>query len=486
MKCVFWFCFFSLLNSAVYTQVLVSKILLGSFSKTQLDSLLQQRLGSAASLFTTQYGVDAYKLLYKTMDYDSSVKMASALLAIPRDISCPLAVVNYSHGTTSVKEDVPSRLNGEGLVGLVAAANGMVMCEPDYFGMGDGEWPHYYLHAFTHAMTNIDLLRATREACQQLGVLLNGQLFLSGYSQGGFSTMVTHKYIETYFPNEFTVTHSFPGAGSYDMSGAMVDLMLSDLDYPSPAYLPFLIFTWNHIYNFFTNPSDYLKAPYDTSLPPKINGMYSIGQINALMPDTPKLIFHPHVIDSFVNNLQHPFRIALRENDVYRWVPQAPMTMIHCRADRQVPIENTRNAFQYFITHGATQVDTLDLNPTLSHGSCGQLYLFYLKNYLDSLVATDPCLSSDMWGISENRPFTISPNPVTETLTLTWNKHIPGDYLVQIHDMNGRILLHQLVHQQEVEEKKSLNVQHMPEGVYLMHITARSFSAVSRFIVFRR
>jgi hypothetical protein len=472
-----------LFNVILHAQVLVSKTLIGSFSKTQLDSLLVANLGSQASLFTTQFGVDAYKVIYNTYDYDSTVKIASGLLAVPNNIHCSFTLVNYSHGTTSVQEDVPSRLNGEGLVGLVAAANGMVMCEPDYFGMGDGVWPHYYLHAFTQAMTNIDLLRAAREACQDLGIQLNGELYLSGYSQGGFSTMATHQYIETYFPNEFTVTKSFPGAGSYDMSGAMVDLMLSDLDYPSPGYLPFLIFTWNPIYNIFTNPSDYLKSPYDTVLPSKVNGLLSIGQINSFMPDTPKLIFHQHVIDSFANNPNHPFRLALKDNDVYEWVPQAPMTMIHCRADRQVPIENTRNAYNYFIQHGATQVDTLDLNPSLGHGSCGQLYLFYLKNYLDGIVSSDPCLTSVIRKLSGRLKFELYPNPSASTITLHFETNVPVDYEILITDLNGKMLMKEHVDYQPFTSEKHINIEMFQQGVYLLKTISEHGIETKRFAV---
>jgi hypothetical protein len=466
-------------------QTLVSKTLIGSFTKSQLDSMLLARLGPGAAVFTTKFGVDAYKLIYKTFDFDSSISIASGLLAVPQNVQCNFRMVNYSHGTTSVKEDVPSRLNGEGLVGLVAASNGMVICEPDYFGMGDGTWPHYYLHAFTHAMTNIDLLRATREACQDLGISLSNELYLAGYSQGGYSTMVTHQYIETYFPNEFTVTRSFPGAGSYDMSGAMVDLMLSDLDYPSPAYLPFLIFTWNPIYQLFSNPSDYLKSPYDTVLPSKINGLYSIGQINSYMPDTPKLIFHQHVIDSFVNNLNHPFRKALKENDVYKWVPQSPMTMIHCRADRQVPIENTRNAYNYFIQHGAQNVDTLDLNPSLGHGNCGQLYLLYLKNYLDNITGNDTCLTSAIRDIESEVQTELYPNPASSVVTLHFNNYTAKESQIIVSDLNGKKWIQLSLNDKKQTASIQIDTRKLPEGLYLIGIVSEQGIATKKLAVTR-
>lgn len=473
----------ALLSFCLHAQTLVSKTLIASYSKQQLDSLLTAR-GIPAILFSTRYGVDAYKLIYRTLDYDSSAKLASGLLAVPKGVNCELMLVNYSHGTTSVKEDVPTRLNGEGLVGLVAASNGLVMCEPDYLGMGDSEWPHYYLHAFTQAMCNIDLLRATREACAELDIALNDKLYIGGYSQGGFSAMATHQYIETYFPSEFQVTKSFPGAGSYDMSGAMVDLMLSDLSYPSPAYLPFLAFTWNVIYRFFTDPSVYLKAPYDSTLPPLIDGTHSIGYINGFMPDTPKLIFHQHMIDSFAGNMNHPLRLALAGNDVFRWVPRADMLLIHCRGDRQVPIQNTRNAYNYFKAHSSAAIDTLDLGPTLSHGQCGQSYLFYLKNYLDSILAGEPCIS----GLSQPpQPLAmdISPNPATGRISFRLPQPAGTDYEWRIYGTSGKAYLQGMIHHAEMNQQPSISTESLQPGMYLLQIASRHDLGRGRFVIVR-
>jgi pimeloyl-ACP methyl ester carboxylesterase len=471
-------------TTSLFSQNLVSITLIASYSKTQIDSLLTAN-GIPSLLFTTRLGVDAYKIIYNTVDYDTTNKVASGLLAIPKGLNCDFGLINYSHGTTSVKEDVPSRLNGEGLVGLVAASNGYVMCEPDYLGMGDSPWPHYYLHAYTQAMTNIDLLFATREACAQLNVNLNNKLYITGYSQGGFSAMATHKYLQTHFYNDFDITMSIPGAGSYDMSGEMVNLMLSDLSYPSPGYLPFLIFTWNPIYNLFTNPSDYLKSPYDTILPPLINGLNSIGDINAFMPDTPKLIFHQHVIDSFAANSNHPFRKALRENDIYEWTPLAPVLLIHCRNDRQVPIQNTRNAYNYFKQHGATDVDTLDLNPSLGHGDCGELMLLYLKNYLDSLANNDACLTASINEAEKVLNFTMFPNPVKEFITITLNNSSATVYNITITDISGRNLFEESINENEVIGLKKINLNHLDNGSYVIKITGNESSGIKRFVIIR-
>lgn len=459
-------------------QVLVSKTLIGSFTRQQVDSILDAN-GIPTIIYHGKYDVNAYKVVYKTQDYDSTEVLASGLLAIPKNIDCPLPMISYGHGTTSVKEDVPSRLNGEGIVGLVSASNGVVMCEPDYLGMGDGTWPHYYLHAYTQAMCNINLIRAAREVCTQDSVELTGQLFLSGYSQGGFQTMATHKYIQEKYANEFNVTASFPGAGSYDMSGAMVDLMLSYTSYPSPGYLPFLICTWNNVYHLYNNPSEYFVSPYDTLLPPNVDGLNSIGDLNQLMPDTPRLIFQPAMIDSFANNPNHPLRLALADNDVYKWVPQAPVTLLHCANDRQVPKQNTYNAYNYFVQNGAMAIDTFDPNPSLGHGDCGDFYFIFLKDYLDTVLAANTCLTSSVKDILPQHTIGVYPNPVHDELTVSGLVNTNGNAQLEVYDIVGR----KVYYLQVTTSQHKIKTSGWSPGTYLLRYVTPAAQVVKRIQV---
>lgn len=78
-------------------------------------------------------------------------------------------------------------------------------------GYGPGLYPD--VHAASEATATIDMLRATRNYCQQNAIGLNGQVFLFGYSQGGHATAAAQKMIEEKYPHEFTITASAPMAG---------------------------------------------------------------------------------------------------------------------------------------------------------------------------------------------------------------------------------------------------------------------------------
>ena len=57
-----------------------------------------------------------------------------------------------------------------------------------------------------------------------------------------------------------------------------------------------------------------------------------------------KLIFRQDMLDSFNANPNHFFKVFLRDNDVYQWVPKSPMRMYYCTLDENVPYENTVGA----------------------------------------------------------------------------------------------------------------------------------------------
>ena len=59
---------------------------------------------------------------------------------------------------------------------------------------------------------------------------------------------------------------------------------------------------------------------------------------------------------AFEENLSHPLRVALEENNLYNWIPEATMHIIHGVADELVPFENAQIAYDTFIANGAENV----------------------------------------------------------------------------------------------------------------------------------
>lgn len=369
-----------------FSQFAISYTPLVTYTKIQIDSIYTANT-IPTFLLPIRYGVTVYKVLYNTVSFDSSATFASGALVLPDGPLCKLPIVSYQHGTILKKEDAPSRNTGEIIIGITLAADGYAVSMTDYIGLGDSPVSlHPYVHSQSEATASIDMLRASKEIItDSLGLLLNDQLFLAGYSQGGHATMAMQKIIEEQLTNEFTITQSDPMSGPYDLSNTQANVITNDSVFSQPAFLPFVMFAYDEVYNLFANPSDVFISPYDTLLPPLFDGLHTTGEVNAVMPIIPNDVLQPVVLDSFRNDPNHYFRLALQQNDLIDWVPQAPTKMYYCEADDQVYYQNAIVALNSFISNGALQVSAQSAGLTLDHGECARVTLILGKFDFEAL-----------------------------------------------------------------------------------------------------
>jgi hypothetical protein len=198
----------------------------------------------------------------------------------------------------------------------------------------------------------------------------NSQLFLMGYSEGGYVTMTTTRELQLKHAAEFTVTASAPLSGPHDLSGVMRTLMLSDSGSKAPYFLPLLLNGYYYASGgALFNPSSAMISPYNVSIPPLLTGNTPSDLISAAMgmvfsnPATlvsPKSRLTPQFIAQLTND-SSPEVNFLRRNDSYRdplnlnsaWVPRIPMRMHHHKDDELVPYGNSQVAFNAFSTAGA-------------------------------------------------------------------------------------------------------------------------------------
>ena len=93
------------------------------------------------------------------------------------------------------------RLQNSKLAGAVTAmalaATGYIVVVPDYPGMGIDPGVHPYCHK-SLSYSVIDMIRAVRDSglLQNWQVKWDGRLYLMGYSEGGYATMVTAQELQ--------------------------------------------------------------------------------------------------------------------------------------------------------------------------------------------------------------------------------------------------------------------------------------------------
>lgn len=441
---------------------LVSFTKIDSFTVQQLDSLLTA-IGIGVFI-QPEYAIDFYKVLYKTpYKHPDSLVRASGAVMIPKNVDCPLPLGAYLHGTASERTGVPSYKSPESNIGIFMASVGVMAALPDYLGLGDSDSSviiHPYIHAFHQGNTSVNMLRAARQLADTLGVQLNGQLFLTGYSQGGFATVATHRLIESQFSDEFTITASAPMSGAYDLKGAQMDLILSDEPYATPSYLPYVLLAYHSIYpslqQRYPNFSMVMKSPYDTLLPPLFYGkMTSTGTLNSLCAPVPKHMLVDSVLQAFENDTLHPFRLALAESHLLDWTPQAPIKLFYCNGDEQVTYLNSERAYDSWTSRGALHVEKQDFG-NFSHGDCIQFALLGATNYLNSFRSV--CA-----GVKENKPesmLRVFPNPAKDVLMVA----VPHQgFELKIYEITGR-LVKKVVMKNTVEP---VHIAGLTPGVYV-------------------
>jgi hypothetical protein len=333
--------------------------------------------------FTASYGVNVYRVDYETLDGWLGPVLASGALFVPSGIGTPASLMAYQHGTIHKRGDAPSNTGtAEREIGLIAASHGYVVAMADYLGLGLGSTgTHPYVHRRSSATVVVDMLRAARFAVtntsgirQAVPLGLNNKLFLFGYSQGAYVTLAAQMEIERKHAGEFTITASAPSNGPYDLSGTMAGIMTASQAYASPNYLPYVLLSYNTIYQMFDDPAEVMVEPYASTLPPLFDGEHSGSQIDAAMPPSgiPSEILQPAFLQAFSSDPDHPFRLILRENDLLDWVPASPTRLYHCAADDIVPYANSVVAYASFVAAGAdtNQVRLIDPNPGGTHGTC--------------------------------------------------------------------------------------------------------------------
>jgi hypothetical protein len=102
------------------------------------------------------------------------------------------------------------------------AGQGYVVIGADYFGLGTSPEPDGYMVKASHQQATADMLAAARAVLGSLGVATTDDLFLSGWSQGGFVTLALLEKLEADgVPVRAAATASAPA----DVAAALTGLL---------------------------------------------------------------------------------------------------------------------------------------------------------------------------------------------------------------------------------------------------------------------
>ena len=354
-------------------RTLVSGTLIGEYSRTQLQS----RYTGVSSIFRALilHGVRAYRIEYNTTNTDGKTIRASGALIIP-DVTTAVPMLSLQHGTITSDTEAPSYYGSSSEAnqfGSVFAAQGYIIAAPDYIGYGASkDVPHTYEHRAGLATASLDMLRAAREFLADNNVAWNGRLFLAGYSEGGYATMALQKKIEEETGSEFNLVASSCGAGAYDKTAFMREIInnqTSGVASINRLYI-WVLQTYDRIYGLNRPMSFYFKEPYAAQINQYgINANIGVS-LNQAFTDSFKQGINDGTDKAFVD--------AVADNNIYDWKPRTPTRLYHGDADNTVFYLNSVNANEAMQKRGATNVT---LVPVRGANHATALLTFITKTY---------------------------------------------------------------------------------------------------------
>jgi pimeloyl-ACP methyl ester carboxylesterase len=342
-------------------------------------------------LINFRYTIEMQKVTYQSTGADGKIHSMTGLLILPKSIiggKPSVPILMYQHGTEVYRPFSPSQYlthrnkptdYPEVMVAAAIATTGYAVALVDYEGMGDNTDIQPHVNGAVLAQQVIDLLKSSRTIITGTSspCTWNNQLFLMGYSEGGYVTMAATRELQLNHADEFTVTASAALSGPYDLSGVMRRVILSDSTFKSPYFVPMLLTSYNYAYGGQTtlfSPGTAMIFPYNTSIPPLFDGNSQSDTISEAMGmnfTTPTLIVPKSVLTTefitLLTNDTSPVFAFLQENDSYRlpgqvdtWVPTVPMLMVHHRDDDLIPFGNSQVAYDAFINAGSMTVELVE------------------------------------------------------------------------------------------------------------------------------
>ena len=320
------------------------------------------------------FGIKGYRIVYKTHNEKGKEIEASGLITVPVPTEAILkAKPNYSismisdqHGTIFPDYEAPTSSviktkKPTSIGSLYSAVGGFMTLQPDYIGFGQSvKERHPYLLEKSSASTVIDMITASIKFANDSSLLLNGQIFLSGYSEGGYVTLSAAKEIEKNHP-ELHLNGVAPMSGPYDLNLTGMGV-LSQPTIGRPDFIGGIIYSYTTALDL--NLSDVIPSQYASKFPTLFNATKTATEIQAELTHETKDFIVPSYRSDFLTNPKNTLRTAFVENSVDDFKPKAPTRLYYCSGDKTIDPRISLSASKKM------GVVAYDLNSSLGHAQC--------------------------------------------------------------------------------------------------------------------
>ncbi len=356
-------------------------------------SLIEKGLLDADSNATV-FGYRGYLIEYDTTNEKGEKVKASGLMVVPTASgldsegkqkleymkSKGFSIVSDDHGTIFANENAPTVKASmqnvpDGSPIMLTSLFGFVTLQPDYIGFGtSANEYHPYLLKHSSASATEDFIKAVQAFAKANKIPLNHQVYLTGYSEGGYVALATLQKMES---EGEIVTYAAPMAGPY-MMDRMAQAVLSMDSVSHPSFMADVAYSYALTYN--KPVSELIQSPYDSMLDNLFNGEMSIDEIDAALPHQLSgeggLFTDEAVNGVLAGDSDYWFYGALQKNSPAYWGPKTPTRFIHCMGDDVIPYSMSTATVSVMQTlYGASSVNVIPVEPTITGNENTELRL---------------------------------------------------------------------------------------------------------------
>ncbi|MFI6486017.1 alpha/beta hydrolase family protein [Streptomyces sp. NPDC050564] len=304
---------------------------------------------------SVRYGVRAYRLTYRTVDPYGKSTTATGLLTLPVGGRHRLDIVSDTHGTMVNRDYAPSVGEDFGRIpSYLNATAGRAVVAPDYLGLGKGPGRHPYMDTRSSVTASVDMLRAARTAADRLGRPLSGDVYATGFSQGGQVAMALGRALEGGADRHFRLKALAPISGPYDLAGEEIPALFDGRvnDASGLLYSSYWLVAQSRLHPIYKDPSEAFRAPYASRVEGLYDGTHEEEDILKALPQTVREMLTP----AFAEKMRHPaggLLDAMRAADhTCDWTPAVPVRLYAGAADTDVPIGNARSCARQLAEQG--------------------------------------------------------------------------------------------------------------------------------------
>ena len=369
----------------------VSAELIDDINTSTMLSVVKTSIDPTA---TNAFAYKAVKITYNTKGQNDEDIVASGLLVIPTASdeykaylaslgkAFSVSMICDNHGTILTNADAPSNVEvKDGMPNYPQAVSmtgyaGFAGVYPDYIGYGESnDENHPYMIKKASARASLDMIRASQRYMTDNNIAFNSQLYISGYSQGGYTAMALAEEIETNHDDEFTLMGIAPMAGPYLVDAFGDSTIQSNSIMGVPAFLAFLTDAYTYAYESLTLDEMIveLKVPAFDGLFDGSNSLTDVHVQLGMGLGTPiETLIKDDFISEYESTPEHKFRTILKENNVGNWAATTKIKLIHCSNDDVVPVDMTNGVEYVLDSMGATDVEKLLIDTVTADVALGE------------------------------------------------------------------------------------------------------------------